>query len=154
MTHEMRRKDRAINSEEAMELLVRGEYGVLSTCDQDGQPYGIPLSYCVIAGGIYFHAATAGRKLDCIAENSRVSFIVVGSTEVLPEKFSTRYESVIVTGRAIEVFDKEKQAGLEGLVYKYSPGFVDKGLSYVASDEAKTRVFKISIESLTGKARR
>lgn len=81
MTHEMRRKDRAISSEEAMELLVRGEYGVLSLCDQDGQPYGVPLSYCVIDDGIYFHAATEGRKLDCIAENSKVSFAVVGCTK-------------------------------------------------------------------------
>lgn len=154
MTNEMRRKERAISSEEAMELLEHGEYGILSLCGTGGHPYGVPLSYCMIDNAIFFHSAREGRKIDCLAENSSVSFTVVGSTEVLPEKFSTRYESVIVTGRAIELFGNEKKAGLAGLVYKYSPGFIDKGMSYVASDEAKTRVFKICIGSLTGKARR
>jgi nitroimidazol reductase NimA-like FMN-containing flavoprotein (pyridoxamine 5'-phosphate oxidase superfamily) len=154
MKRELRRKDRIITDIEARELLVRGEYGVLATVSADGTPYGVPLSYCVIDYGIYFHCALEGHKLENLAADNRVSFCVVGATEVLPEKFSTRYESVIVSGRVKEVFDAEKQRGLEGLVAKYSAGFRDAGERYIASDSQKTLVFRIEIDAISGKARR
>ena len=154
MRHELRNKKRGITESEARELLERGEYGILSTCDADGRPYGIPLSYCVIDNAIYFHCATEGHKLKNIAANSKVSFCVVGKTEVLPDQFATRFESVIVSGRTTEVFGREKQLGLEGLLPKYSAGFVAEGLNYIDAAREQTRVFKISIDNITGKARR
>ncbi|MDD2310269.1 MAG: pyridoxamine 5'-phosphate oxidase family protein [Desulfuromonadaceae bacterium] len=154
MHHKLRNKKRGITEEEARELLERGEYGILSTCDADGQPYGIPLSYCVIDDAIYFHCAVEGHKLENITANNRVSFCVVGKTEVLPDKFTTRYESVVVSGRATEVYDTEKQQGMEGLLPKYSAGFVEKGITYINADWGQTRVFKINIETICGKARR
>lgn len=154
MTGELRRKDRGVTETEARALLERGEYGILSTCDSDGQPYGVPLSYCLLDNAIYYHCALEGRKLENIAGNSRVSFCVVGATELLPDKFATRYESVIVIGRAMEVFDAEKQSALEGLVEKYSPDFREEGRRYIETDGKLTRVFKITIDALSGKARR
>ena len=154
MHHELRHPGRGITDLEARELLERGEYGILSTCDPDGQPYGIPLSYCVIDNAIYFHCAVEGHKLENLAANSRVSFCVVGNTEVLPNQFATRYESVVVTGRATEMFDDEKQLGLEGLLPKYSAGFIAEGLDYIKAKGERTRVFRIGIDSICGKARR
>lgn len=154
MQHELRNKKRGITESEARELLERGEYGILSTCGPDGQPYGIPLSYCVIDNAIYFHCAVAGHKLENLLTNKRVSFCVVGATEVLPDKFATRYESVVVSGTATEVFAEEKQLGLEGLLPKYSAGFVAEGMDYIKAAGERTRVFKISIEGICGKARR
>jgi uncharacterized protein len=154
MSRELRRKDRGIDSREARELLARGEYGVLSTVSADGAPYGVPLNYCVLEDAVYFHCAPEGHKLENIAADNRVSFCVVGRTEVLPEKFSTRYESVIVAGRAEEVSGAEKQRALEGLVTKYSAGFGEAGLRYIAADGPRTRVFKFAIEAISGKARR
>ena len=154
MHHELRRKDRSITETEAKELLEHGEYGILSTCGPEGQPYGIPLSYCVIGDAVYFHSAVEGRKLTNIAGNNRVSFCVVGKTEVLPDQFATRYESVIVSGRATEVFDDEKQQALEGLLSKYSAGFRTEGLNYIVAKWERTRVFRIGIDTICGKARR
>ncbi|NTV49421.1 MAG: pyridoxamine 5'-phosphate oxidase family protein [Geobacteraceae bacterium] len=154
MRHELRNKKRGIAESEARELLERGEYGILSTCDADGQPYGIPLSYCVIDNAIYFHCAVEGHKLENLAANNKVSFCVVGKTEVLPDQFATRFESVVVSGKAAEVFDKEKQLGLEGLLPKYSAEFVAEGLNYIDAAREQTRVFRISIDNITGKARR
>jgi uncharacterized protein len=151
---EARRADRTISKEEADELLDRAEYGILSTVGADGLPYGIPVSYCVIGDDIYFHCAMEGRKLDNIAHNPQVSFCVVGKTNVLPDKFSTEYESTVVSGTAGEVFDKEKQKGLEGLLHKYSVGHFEKGLKYIEALNYKTRVYRIHIESISGKARR
>lgn len=154
MNHELRNQKRGIPETEARELLERGEYGILSTCDLDGQPYGVPLSYCVINGCIYFHCAVAGHKLENIAADRRVSFCVVGKTEVLPDQFATRYESVIVFGRAEEIFDEEKQLALEGVVAKYSPGYRDEGLRYIVALGGRARVFRLRIDKISGKARR
>jgi hypothetical protein len=40
------------------------------------------------------------------------------------------------------------------LLKKYSAEFLEKGERYINSDIEKTRVFKIEIEALSGKARR
>jgi len=154
MLKELRRKERALTTEEALELLGRGEYGVLSTISEDGAPYGVPVNYCVDGGRVYFHCAVEGHKLENIAGDNRVSFCVVGETEVLPDQFATRYESVIVSGHAEELFDAEKQRALEGLVTKYSSRFMPEGMRYIEAKAGRTRVFRFAIEEISGKARR
>ena len=151
---ELRRKDRAITEEEAIALLNRAEYGVLSTVTENGEPYGVPLNFCVIDYCIYFHCAVEGQKIANIKQNKSVSFCAVGNTEILPDKFGTKYESVIVSGEVEEVFDMNKQLALEGLLHKYSPEFIGKGIKYIEGLKEKTRVFKITINKLTGKARK
>ncbi len=153
MVRKLRRAERAMADDEARELLERGEYGVLSTVSAAGEPYGVPLSYSVLDNGIYFHCALEGHKLENLAPGSRVSFCVVGRTEILPDQFATRYESVIVSGMVTEVGGDEKQHALEGLVAKYSPGYQPEGLRYIATDGRRTRVFRIDIDRLSGKRR-
>ena len=154
MKRQLRRPERGMTEPEAWKLLESGEYGILSTCGPDGEPYGLPINYCVSNGAIYFHCAVEGHKLENIATESRVSFCVVGKTEVLPDQFATRYESVIVSGRAAEVFGDEKQLAMEGLLAKYSTGFHEKGLRYIAAQGGQTRVFRVGIDTICGKARR
>ncbi len=151
---ELRRKDRAITEEEAIALLNKAEYGVLSTVTENGKPYGVPLNFCIIDHCIYFHCAIEGQKIDNIKQNKSVSFCTVGNTEILPDKFGTKYESVILSGEVEEVFDINKQIALEGLLQKYSSEFFDKGIKYIEGLREKTRVFKITINKLTGKARK
>jgi uncharacterized protein len=151
---EIRRKDRALSRDDALALLRQSEYGVLSLAGPDGQPYGVPLNFCVLDDAIYFHSAVEGHKLQNIAANSRVSFCVVGDTEVMPASFGTRYSSAIVFGIAEEVFDADKHRGLVGLLSKYSAGFMDEGRKYVEKMAPRVRVFRIRIERITGKARR
>lgn len=150
----MRRRDRAITEEEAKALLRKAEYGVLSTVSADGQPYGVPLNFCVIDDCIFFHCAVEGQKINNTERNRSVSFCVVGKTQILPDKFSTAYESVIAAGEVEEVFDASKQIALEGLLRKYSPEYMDRGREYIESLGEKTRVFKLTISRLSGKARR
>jgi len=154
MQHEMRRKDRQICQSEAIKLLEHGEYGILSTCGPDGQPYGVPLSYFLLNSSIYFHCALEGRKLLNIEHDNRCSFCVVGKTEVLPDQFATRYESVITSGKVEEVSGEEKQQALEGLLAKYSSEYFSAGLDYIKAKDALTSVYKLSIENISGKARR
>ena len=151
---EMRRQDRAITQEEARAFLKKAEFGVLSTVTAEGKPYGVPLSFCVIDQSLYFHCAVEGQKLDNLEQNQSVSFCVVGNVELLPGKFATRYQSVIVAGEAEEVFAADKQSALEALVHKYSPQFLGKGLKYIDAMTGKARVFRISMNTVTGKARK
>jgi nitroimidazol reductase NimA-like FMN-containing flavoprotein (pyridoxamine 5'-phosphate oxidase superfamily) len=113
----------------------------------------VPLNFCIINDCIYFHCAVEGQKIDNIKQNKFVSFCAVGNTELLPDKFGTKYESVIVSGEVEEVFDMNKQMAMEGLLHKYSSEFFDKGIKYIEGLRDKTRVFKIAINTLTGKAR-
>lgn len=151
---ELRRKDRAISNDEAIAILNKAEYGVLSTVSPDGKPYGVPLNFCIIDHCLYFHCAIEGQKIDNIEKNKSVSFCAVGDNKILPDKFGTQYESVIVSGEAEEIFDDNKQIALEGILKKYSSNYFEKGLEYIETLKAKTRVFKISILHVSGKARR
>ena len=151
--NELRRKDRGIPFEQSKAILEKGEYGVLSTTNRNGTPYGVPLNYSMIDNSIYFHCAVEGQKIDNITHNIFVSFSVVGKTEILPDQFGTKYQSVIVSGEVAEVFDDDKQAALEGLLKKYSLEFIEKGMKYIEGFKDKTRVFKITINRITGKAR-
>jgi uncharacterized protein len=154
MQKKMRRSDRAVAESEAKEILSRGEYGVLSTVSADGQPYGVPVSYSYAGDAIYFHCAVEGHKLDNIQANPRVSFCVVGRTEVIPADFGTHYESVIVFGSAAEVTGAEKVEGLLELVKKYSPDYIPAGLQEIEKSGAKAKVYKITVETITGKAKK
>lgn len=150
----MKRKDRQIKENQALEILKNGEYGILSTVSANQVPYGVPLNYCVIDKAIYFHCARVGLKLDNISANQQVSFCVVGKTEVRPSEFSTKYESCIVAGTAEEVEGEEKKVALEGLVLKYSADYIHEGAKYIKNDHHKTRVIKIAINDIIGKARK
>ena len=153
MHQSMRREDRGITDEDALAVLDRAQYGMLSTVSADGTPYGVPLGFCRDGDRIYFHCALTGRKLDNIAHDSRVSFCVVGRTELLPEQFAMNYQSVIVEGRAAEVAGDERMRALMGLLRKYSPEHLEAGGRYIATAGAKTRVYAIAIDGLCGKSR-
>ena len=149
----MRRIERQMNETQALELLHKCEYGILSTCGEDNQPYGIPLSYVVIGRNIYFHCAGIGTKLDNISINDKLSFTVVGKTKVLQDEFSAEYESVITFGRATKLAEEEKYEPLMEFLRKYSPGFIKEGQLYIDKAKVKTTLIKIETYSFSGKHR-
>lgn len=153
---EMRRTDRLLSREEALEILEKGEYGILATVDGDGQPYGVPLSYVVMDNKIYYHATTAGgTKYDNIIKNKKVSFTVVGNTKILPDKFGTLYESAIVFGEASIVDDEEEKLPVfREFLNKYCAEYLAEGEKYIETAGSKAMLVKVSINSITGKGRR
>lgn len=150
----MRRIERKMSDEKTNALLKDGEYGILSTVSKENMPYGVPLSYVMVDEAIYFHCATVGTKLDNILNNSNVCFTIVGKTRVLPDKFSTEYESVIVFGQASLIENEnEKIQILQEIIQKYSPGFLEEGLKYIKQAHEKTKIVKIKIDHFSGKNR-
>ena len=154
MTHTMRRSDRRLDEKAAEMILKNGAYGVLSTIGEDGCPYGVPLTYAYEDRRIYFHCAHEGHKVENLRFNDSASFCVIGETQVLPDKFSIRYESAIAGGHVREVTGEEKIAALTMLIAKFSKGYEEKGAAYIQNDQHKTAVYCLEIEEMTGKARR
>ena len=152
----VRRKDRQISPEESREILERGAYGVLGTVDSDGQPYAVPLSYVVIDNEICFHCAHEGHKIENLAANPRVSFVVVGRAEaVYNGHFTTYYESAMVFGRVREITaDDQKYAAIYALTEKYTPDHMDQAPDYIRKLMKPMAIYAVSIETLTGKANR
>ena len=150
----LRRTDRQMPDAECRELLASGTYGILATA-VDNQPYAVPLSYVWLAGKIYFHCATTGRKLDNLAANQQVCFTVVGNDiEALfaDGDYSTTYSSVIMFGRCRAVVDiAEKNSALRSLCQKYLPDHMD-GFDFAIHRSGKiTAVYGIEPKSITGK---
>jgi nitroimidazol reductase NimA-like FMN-containing flavoprotein (pyridoxamine 5'-phosphate oxidase superfamily) len=153
MKREVRLKENAVNAQKAIEILQNGSYGVLSTTGEDGYPYGIPLHYSYWNNCIYFHCAKHGHKLENIDFTCRVSFCVVTKSDILARKFDTDYESVVVFGRAIVVTDaSEKENILMSILNKYSADYIEAGKNYIKKFWDDTKVVKIIIDRMTGKA--
>lgn len=110
---DVRRRDRLLNEERALELLRESEYCVLSMIDEEGKPYGFPINHIWDGGDcIYVHCAPEGKKLRAIrAGHAEVSLCIVGRVNLLPSKFTTEYESVILEELHILVSAK-RSAGM------------------------------------------
>lgn len=148
----MRRKEKQLSKSKALAILSDGEYGIMSTVSDKNIPYGIPLNYCLIGTSIYFHCALEGTKINNILNNPNVSFCVVGYSKVIPDKFETDFKSCIVNGTVSESFKEEKKMALVGLIEKFSKNYRKEGLKLINKLNNKTRVFKISVDSITGKS--
>ncbi len=153
MFKKIRLQDRAVNAEKAIEIITKGSYGVLSTIGEDGYPYGVPLNYTYFDDCICFHCAQEGHKLENLDFNNKVSFCVVTKSDVLSNEFDTDYESAIAFGNASVIADEaEKRNILLSLLNKYSGDYLKAGNGYIKKYWDETRVVKIKIEHLSGKA--
>lgn len=152
----IRRQDRLLSEAEASQLLRDGEYGFLSMTDADGTPYGIPISYAWDgASTIYLHCAPVGRKLRCLAHCAEVSFCVVGSTRVIPDKFTTAYQSIVVRAEACTGLDaEERMQALRLLLQKYSPDDQEVGQKYAEKSFHRTEIIRLTMRSVSGKCKR
>jgi nitroimidazol reductase NimA-like FMN-containing flavoprotein (pyridoxamine 5'-phosphate oxidase superfamily) len=150
----IRRKDRFMNEEETVALLEAGEFGVLATVDEQGWPYATPLSYVYRDGLIYFHCAPTGHKTSNLAFSGKVSFVVVGGTKpVYKHGYTTLYSSAVVFGTAELLADPDKKTkALTDLAAKYFPGQMDMAPSEITRYFARTDVYVIRPERITGKA--
>ena len=122
MFHKMRRKVQQLSPEETEAVLLRGTAGVLALTGDKAFPYAVPISYVYDGEHIYFHSALEGHKIDAIRRNPNASFAVIDQDEIVPEKYTTYFRSVIVFGsiRIIED-EEEKRAAVRKLAIKYAP---------------------------------
>lgn len=154
MERKMRRQDKLIGIGECMEVLETAEYGCLATADGKGEPYITPINFVYYNDALYFHCSNAkGHKLSNMEENDRVCFNVVDSVQLLPEKFSTKFRSVIVFGNINIVDDPdEKRSSISALAEKLSPEYREEGMKYINSAIDDIHMLRLDIDYITGKA--
>lgn len=153
MFREMRRKRQALCREECERILREGKTGVLALGGDDGYPYALPINYVFDGADIYFHCAREGHKLDSIARCDKASFCVVDKDDVVPEKYTTFFKSVIVFGRMSVINDEEamRRAAFI-LAKKYCPDETDAGIKREIERELPALcILKLSPEHTTGK---
>lgn len=152
MFRKMRRHNQQLPHEECIEILERCTSGILAVHGDDGYPYAVPLSYAYKDGCLWFHGALTGHKTDAIESCPKVSFCVIDMDDVVPEKLTTVYRSVIVFGKATILDDERKIAqGARFIGEKYLPGGRDRIEQEIAQSMPKLNVIRMDIEHMTGK---
>ena len=152
MVREMRRKKQQLSTKECVEILRKRTSGVLAVFGEDGYPYAVPISYVYEDGKIYFHSAKAGHKIDAIQQNSKVSFCIIDQDQVVPEKYTSYFRSVIVFGKVrILEDDQEKYKSIEQLAVKYAPDDREEERKKAIEQEWKAFcMLELTIEHMTG----
>ena len=102
---------------------------------------------------LYFHSASAGKKLDILKRNGKVCFEIDIDPELIRPRdnsssCSMRYRSVIGYGEASFIDDPaEKRKALDVIMRHYSLA----QLAYPEDILVRTTVFKVRVENMTGK---
>lgn len=152
MFREMRRSKQALPEEECVRILQRGTSGVLAVYGDEEYPYTVPLSYVYRDSKLFFHCAGTGHKLDAIAKHNKVSFCVIDQDQIIPEKYTTYFRSVIVFGKARILEDPaEKRAAIESLAARYSPDHEEGRKKEIDQSFDRICMVEIQIDHMSGK---
>ena len=153
MFRQMRRKNQILSQEESIAILQNGTTGTLAVLGDDDYPYAVPINYFYEDNKIYFHGAKAGHKIDAIKKHNKVSFCVVAQDDIITEKFTTYFKSVIAFGTArIIEDDAEKRNAIEKLTVKFTPDQTEQKRSEALEKEFPALgMVEITIEHMTGK---
>ncbi len=149
MFREMRRTDKKMSLEDTISLLEKAQVGVLSTVCEDGYPYSVAVNYIYEANKIYFHCAKSGHKLDNIKANDKVSFLVYDDVLVIGEELNTKYQSVVIFGKAKKI--EASSDILMKLIKKYSSIDYIRANEMIEKEFDITALVEIEIEHITGK---
>ena len=153
MFREMRRKNQILKEEEAIAILEKGKSGVLALLGDEDYPYAVPISYVYCDSKIYFHGAKSGHKIDAIKKCEKASFCVVDQDQIVPEKYTTYFRSVIAFGK-IRLIENEAEIrkAINVLAKKYHPTDSEQGRENEINPAMKSLcMMEFQIEHLTGK---
>ena len=155
----MRRSDRAVTApEEIRGILERCKVCRLAMLDGEGL-YIVPMSFgYTFEGGrltLYLHSAREGRKIRALSASPQVAFEMDGGHELVagdaPCAYSTNYESITGTGRAVFCQSaEEKIAGLRAIMAHQAGQEFD----FTGPMVRNVAVFRIEADAYTAKARR
>jgi len=149
----VRRGDKEITDRDEIDAIIRSSLVCRIAFADGDEPYVVPVSFGYDGESLYIHTAKTGRKLDFIEANNRICFELEGHVSIQTDdgdacKWTFEFESVIGYGTISEVTSGEDKAqGLNHIMKHYS------GKEWEISEQAAatTRVWRIDIESVTGK---
>jgi len=149
----MRRRDREITNREEIDEIIRSALVCRIAFADRNEPYVVPVSFGYDGKALYIHTAKTGRKLDFIKANNRVCFELEGEISLQTDdgdacNWTFAFESIIGYGTITELDTiDEKVQGLNQIMLHYS----GREWEIEPSATATTRVWRIDIESVTGK---
>lgn len=146
--------NRRMEEARTIEILKTSEYGILSTSSKDHIPYGVAINYLYAEDEncLYFHTKKIGTKIDNIKNNPNVSLFVLGNQRIIPDRYITHYESIIVTGKASIVLDEDEiKEKLVLLCDKFAPTEIERRKEVIEKYIKAVCIGKINIENITGK---
>lgn len=153
----VRRQERALTAEQALEVIDATDHAVLATADLAGNPYAVPVTPVRVGRTLYFHhtAAPGGRLEDNMEMNPRVCLCFTGKALTVPKLFTVDYASALAFGRAEIVTDPvEKARAMAAIVSRHAPGnSPQRNAVQFQNRLEKVAVWKVAVESVTGKAR-
>lgn len=153
-TYIMRRKDKEIRDIAQIWDIIQGSDVCRLGLARNGMPYIVPVSFGYDDEALYFHTAREGKKITYIEANPAVCFEFERLVQLLPSTddpchWSFSFQSVIGYGTVQElVATADKMYGLRRIVEHYA---ADNPWEAGATALDGIRVWKISIERLTGK---
>ena len=139
-----------MDSEWALEVMHKAPYITVSFIDEDGKPYGLPLSLASDDNvNWYFHGALEGKKLEAIKAHPEVCLSAVTrcAPTVGPKdgSFTLQFKSAIAFGKAEIVTDEaEKIHGLRLICERFLPQHMDAFDESIARSLSRTAVVRIS----------
>ena len=150
----MRRHEREITDTAELHAVLRKATVVEVAMVDQGRPYVVPLNFGYADGCLYLHGAREGRKVSILRRSPAVCFNAFTDEAIIPGagpascNFTSRYRSVTGEGR-VEFLDGDdaKRQGLDVILGHYASG----PFTYAPEAIAKTCVFRVVIESMTGK---
>lgn len=152
----MRRKDRELSKEEAIDIIKKCDVCRIGLVDED-KPYVVPMNFGYTYEDeklcLYFHCASEGRKLDLINKNNKICFEMDCSHKLITADIACNYtmefESVIGSGVINVITEKDhKLAALNYIMRKYSD---DISFSYDEKYVNIITILKLSVDEFTGK---
>ena len=149
----MRRRDKEIANREEIDDIIRSAFVCRIAFADSDEPYVVPVSFGYDGKALYIHTAKTGRKLDFIKANNRVCFELEGNISLQTDdgdacNWTFEFESIIGYGTISELDTLDEKAhGLNQIMLHYS------GREWKIDPPAlsTTRVWRIDIESVTGK---
>ena len=148
----MRRIRQQLSEEDSITILEKATSGTLALLGDNGYPYAVPISYVYADGKLYFHSALSGHKVDAIRNCDKASFCVIEQDNVVPEKYTTYYRSVIAFGRIHVIEDEnEKMETARLLGNRYNPNDEESLQKELEHGFARMLMIRFDIEHLTGK---
>ncbi len=152
MFRKMRRFKQLLSEETAIEILNRNTSGTLAVSGDDDYPYAVPISYVYADGKLYFHSAKTGHKIDAIKNHEKVSFCVIDQDQIVPEKYTTYFRSVIAFGKAHLVEDENEMRRIAAtLAMKYSADFKEGIPKEIDSSIKHMAIIEMTIDHMTAK---
>ncbi len=148
----MRRKEREITDKDILDEILMNSTVCRIAINDNEFPYIVALNYGYSDNALFMHSAKAGKKIDLLNANNKVSFQIEFGSEIIKHEkscqWTSKYRSIVGVGE-IEILTEfsDKVHGLN-ILMEHS-GKLNN--DYNSKAVEKILILKLNIKQVTGK---